>query len=553
MIAVALLAAGSAKAANTTHVVAFAEPDAGFIFAYRRALTAGPSQPTIDDLQRVAYPVRRTSLATTPTNRSRIEVADPYTSPVTTLVAEGDSAPGMSTDVVFGGFDSVHVTSDGTIGFEADLAGPGVSSSPDSEDSYWLKLGAAAPQLLIRRGAPLPGRNPNEIVDHYLRPELAQDGVAVIQARVNGMDGIWQYDPIREFRLVAQDGMPAPGLPPGTTFDQTWNDPVVNSLGRVAFGSGLAGGTVTSQDDRAIWTNRSGDLELIVREGEIAPGTNSRFGSVLRNNNLAFNSSGAIAFATTAGRKGGIWLDDGSGGLSLVAISDGAATSVGANASFTATGTPLLSEQGDLVFDAYYRLNNSSPVQQGIFRKSGVAEPQLEVNLTDGLPGWNALSIQELDQYSQQLMGPVLNDLGRMAFGVQRQKQNTPNVDYGIWVQDRAGRLRLAAQTGDEIDVNPGPGTDLRTLSSIAPWHVDDGPVGLASGGDDGRPISFNNRGEVSFTVRFTDGSSAVIVSSIGAIPEPGSALLAVLASATLAVTCRGRRPHRGRRRRWQF
>ena len=73
---------------------------------------------------------------------------------------------------------------------------------------------------------------------------------------------------------------------------------------------------------------------------------------------------------------------------------------------------------------------------------------------------------------------------------------------------------------GDVLDASNDPvGSDLRTIEFLSP---DSGHIG------------FNDRGQVAFYARFTDGTSGVFVSGAVAIPEP-SAVLAFITCLALA------------------
>jgi len=100
---------------------------------------------------------------------------------------------------------------------------------------------------------------------------------------------------------------------------------------------------------------------------------------------------------------------------------------------------------------------------------------------------------------------PNLNDLGQTAFfGVLNSSSGA--INFGIWAEDLTGVLRLIVRTGDLLDVDDGPGTDFRTINSLAfSGSVDE--LAPADG--------FNNLGQLAFTARFTDGSGGVFVSDL--------------------------------------
>lgn len=95
--------------------------------------------------------------------------------------------------------------------------------------------------------------------------------------------------------------------------------------------------------------------------------------------------------------------------------------------------------------------------------------------------------------------------------------------ENGIWAQDLSGELKLIARTGDQLDVDDGPGTDFRTISDLS-------FIGGVGAEDYVERSGFNDQGQLAFSATFTDGSSGVFVSNLVAVPEPGSLLLASLA-----------------------
>ena len=100
--------------------------------------------------------------------------------------------------------------------------------------------------------------------------------------------------------------------------------------------------------------------------------------------------------------------------------------------------------------------------------------------------------------------------LGELSF---RQQENA-NAGNGLFVFDLDGTLKTIAQTGMEIDVDNGPGIDMRVINTLAFSQ-------FATGNGDGDPTAFNDRGQIAFWAFFTDGSYAVLVSNVVAVPEP--------------------------------
>lgn len=111
---------------------------------------------------------------------------------------------------------------------------------------------------------------------------------------------------------------------------------------------------------------------------------------------------------------------------------------------------------------------------------------------------------------------PAFNDRHQVAF---KSQLIGPGVDAfvndeALWATDPDGFLHLVARTGDLFDVDDDPETeDLRTINDIG--------VIANSGGTGGESTSFNDAGQLAFTLSFTDSSSGVFVASWATINSP--------------------------------
>jgi hypothetical protein len=68
---------------------------------------------------------------------------------------------------------------------------------------------------------------------------------------------------------------------------------------------------------------------------------------------------------------------------------------------------------------------------------------------------------------------------------------------------------------GQQLEVAPG---DVRTISFFS--------FSGNGNNEEGHRSGFNDRGQVAFWARFTDGSSGIFVSNLVAIPEPSAIIL---------------------------
>ncbi len=126
------------------------------------------------------------------------------------------------------------------------------------------------------------------------------------------------------------------------------------------------------------------------------------------------------------------------------------------------------------------------------------------------------------------LFNPMLNGSGHVAFLATLTGSGVTAADNQGLYAGQAGGLVKIVRTGEQVDVDPGAGVDLRTVSSIG-FNL----TGLP-GGEDGRGLAFNDSGLLAYRLFFTDGTSGVFTSQFTPVPEP--AAVGLLAASGLAT-----------------
>ncbi len=123
----------------------------------------------------------------------------------------------------------------------------------------------------------------------------------------------------------------------------------------------------------------------------------------------------------------------------------------------------------------------------------------------------------------------MLNNAGQTAFlGTVAGTDVVDSNAKGIFATDKAGHLHKVAREGDLFDVNQDPLViDNRTIKFVN--------FNLGSSGSGGRSNSFNNAGQLTFALTFTDGTRGLFVATI-ALPEPASLTLMGIGCLTLLV-----------------
>ena len=87
--------------------------------------------------------------------------------------------------------------------------------------------------------------------------------------------GVWS-ESSGNLALVAREGSHAPGTPSGVNFGgEGFSNPVLNDVGQTAFQARLAGSGVDVTNGFGIWSEGTGSLALVARGGDHAPGTPS--------------------------------------------------------------------------------------------------------------------------------------------------------------------------------------------------------------------------------------------------------------------------------------
>ncbi len=401
----------------------------------------------------------------------------------------GDPAPGTGADVRFSAFTTalnhniMHPVMDeaGRVAFIAIISGPGVNGSNNS--GIWAENNGTL-TLVVRTGEAAPGTPPGVfffgVPSNFLPfPPLFAGGRAAFQGELTGEGvtfsnsrGVWKQGPAGEIELVARAGNQAPGTPPGTTFRNP--GPMdIDPSGAVVLISELSGNGVSEENDDALWTDRTGALELIIREGDPAPGTpqgvvigrgiltpDSTFPGVAANDEsrlvIAANLLGADV---TSFNDEALFLESASGELQL-ALREGdqapglpRRVTIGGNSVLTAFRGLVMDDAGEIAFTC--RLGGAIETTTAMFSsRGGALHP--EVLPGDPAPGTDF----DFTGFGQ----PALSKSGRLAFSaLLPDDDNDPFTNKsGIW-WDQPGDLSLLVLPGDRVRHR---GNELTVLSA---------------------------------------------------------------------------------------
>ena len=433
--------------------------------------------------------------------------------------------------MVFRSFEFPLINNRGGVAFESRLIGPRVGAGNDAA----IHAGGGA-SLVARTGGPAPGAPAGVRFASF--DSLVQNDAGAVAFVSNLTEPDGSSDSIRNaiystsagpLREVARFREPAPGVGP-TAFFSLLGGPVLNNAGDTAF-SAVLGGGVDATNNRAVFVESGGALGLVARTGDAAPGVPAgvvfrRFGQPGLNDTgqTLFDAELAGPGVTDANREG---LFLGSGGrLELVLRGGEPVPDSPAGVTFDSLlGPPRLNNAGEVAFTALLSGDGVDTTNRtGIF--AGAAG-SLRTVARAGDPAPDVPGGVVIRGFTG---GVALNNAGQVAFtallggtGVDREN------DVSLLSLDPDGVLSLVARTGDAFDVNDDPlaAADLRTIANIS--------ADLQSGGSDGRRSAFNDRGQLAYGLRFTDGTSGIFLSDTGQrVPEPAAAAVVLAAGVWL-------------------
>jgi hypothetical protein len=179
-----------------------------------------------------------------------------------------------------------------------------------------------------------------------------------------------------------------------------------------------------------------------------------------------------------------------------------------------------LNDQGSVAFNAYIDGTAFQPRRGGVW----AGQPG-DVRLI-ALEGQQAPGAQPGNLFSA--VGEVaMNNRGAVAITARLTDSGSPYTwnAHGIWAAEPGGPLRLVTRIGDSLEVGPGEFRRIAGLDFL-----------FGGGTDDGRPMVFNDAGQLAFYAFFDDGSSGIFLAQV---PEPATS--AALMAAFGAVLLRRR------------
>lgn len=357
------------------------------------------------------------------------------------------------------------------------------------------------------------------------------------QADAGGLS-IFAFDPQSEKGwMAARQGQIAPGT--GGAHFASFNDPLLNEEGDLAFLATLSSGDVTKSNNRGLWVhaNTAGsgqDLELVARSGAQASGAPAgarwkRFTSVALSSaqiGVAPERSWMLAFTgyltqgfggVKAGNDMGLWIASAVG--TKLALREGQKLGIGAAEKTVRTFAALkpmpgmaghgngLSSPGAVAVQAFFSDDTQAVVVVSIDEVTGEVLLQT-IALPGDLVGGSTETVAKFGLPGQSDTGATIAWLGTMSGKVDRNAIFERNLD--------ADSVRLLARRG-----TPTPGITGATFHSFQGVAVQDDGSALFHGRVSGRGISNNNDWGLWWRSRGAKENSFTLLAMEGAQP-PG-------------------------------
>ncbi len=283
-------------------------------------------------------------------------------------------------------------------------------------------------------------------------------------------------------RTVALSGRTAPG---GDEADfRGFSDPVLNVVGQAAFDASMVvGGGVDPFNDSGTWSEGSGTLGLVVREGFAAPGTGGANFSDFAPPSYEFNtlpginSAGQTVFrrflqtggSVNSSNDVGLW-SEGPGGLTLIAREGslapgtGGATFGGGTGGYPFIEDPVFNDAGQTAFRGLLQTGGAvtSSNNTGIWSE-GPGTLTLVAREGSTAPGTGGATFSVLQR-------PAINGAGQTAFlgTLQRGGNVNSTNDSAIW-SEASGSLALVAREGRLLR---GPAVSVSEVSCAILYRI---------------------------------------------------------------------------------
>lgn len=360
------------------------------------------------------------------------------------------------------------VNASGLAVFPADLTGSGITTS--NNGGLFAGSSVNTFSTVYQKGSQAPGFSNGITFNNTILPRINNAGQLAFRAPLMGSGNpndaaVWLRSGGGTLSTIARVG----GIAPGTSVAfTTVGRPALNKGGSVAFGA-LLSETVT---DGGIWYGTSaGTLAKLVRTGDPVPGAagvSFLSPSVLRlsdSDRMVFHST--LAGSVTSANDGAIFAGTSSADLQMIAREDQHAPGTESGATFTNLALPTLVSGDRIVFRGTVA---GSSFDDGIWGGTSAADLSLIAREGDSVPG-----LESGLKIGSFVDGLNANSSGQTVFGVHLTGPGVvASNQQALVAHDPSGGLELLARSGDMIDIN-GTLRQLRGFALLTGEGAGDG------------------------------------------------------------------------------
>lgn len=412
--------------------------------------------------------------------------------PTERIVMTGQQAPGFDEGIVIQQLDGGGVINNlGQVLFAAILDGPLIGS--DNNNTIWI-WSEGQLELVLQEGQDASGTPAGVIfgdgpTNAFRQIVFSAQGDFAFQTRVMGPGvtsdndyGVWGTRG-GQLMLVAREGDPAPGTPDGVIFSNIERANLYGPTGMLDLLGHLTGPGTEPPRHHGLWIGEPGAMTLLFRIGQPMPGVD---GTMLSMSQPLMNSTGhmavsAAAEATSGDVIAGIWVGAHPDLRPLILNGD-PAPPAGDDVWFQYTGPLGFNSSDDLAFKATL-VGDSINIEndKSLWLLAG-GKLSLLFQELDLLPGFE----NEI-RAGTVIEKPILNDLGMVAFRGDLRGDSIVSGNATCLWRVTTESLTLVAREGD-------PPPDRSDRGSFDNFISD----------NETRPI-MNNAGTIVFGINLVD------------------------------------------------
>ncbi|MCC7408082.1 MAG: hypothetical protein IT442_08420 [Phycisphaeraceae bacterium] len=349
------------------------------------------------------------------------------------------------------------------------------------------------------------------------RAGLNLQGQMAVQASFGGKSALL-YGDGSGWASLARVGDAAGGEPAGWVWDNL-GAVSLNDAGLAAFVGRSKQGAMTRQ---VLALGEPGAVTIRARQYDVLAGSDQRLGTVTSSGFRApINNTGSVLFGTTLERATGSgWEDVGRAlcvsratGVEVVAREGQEAAGMGVGWEWGRNVLAGLNGRDEILMAAQFReAGQTTLAGTGLWLRGEagqwvlLARTGASLDEASGLPAVSGIDA----------LAAGLNGAGQVVFTASWRDELNQSIE-SLWGYDPTAGLMEVARVGESWAIGVG---DWRTISAIQFQG------GLMSGGEDGLPSGLNDRGQVVFSLEFTDGTQGVFLT---ALPEPAGVMLVMM------------------------